>query len=680
MSLMIVALLLGAVTQPAPAQDDDKAEPPRTKLIAPGKPGLKPSSSGQAAARDDKQPKSAAPSRAQEPDAGDDDEEGRVPASSTIVVTARRLDSARTQVDAALGSTVYSLTNETIENRPGGETGSISDILAQAPGVTLSGKTLNVRGSPANQVRINNVIVPEAISDPADHLSSRLAQATRLVTGTLPAQFGFAPAGVISVTTKNGLYQHSGQAELFASSDGMVEPSVEWAGSAAATSLFASGSFEHDQTIVADADGNATHDRRDEIEGLGFADHVIDDDDRISMIIGGSRERHHFGATSIGAGSEESGDAYAVGTFQHSQNAFTVQASMFAGSASDKSRFSERTRDHRGTLGTQIDANLQLDPANTLRFGLLGNHSTVRELGLNDRVSASRTALATYVQDEWKITPAFTFNPGVRVEWLRGLQSAATVEPRASLVWQSEHGFTAHVGYARYASAPPIDEAASADLRDERDDYFDAGLQQRVGSLTLGLDAYSRSVRNYLAEHATIGSAVPTAFSFGSARIRGLELSATYSHGPLSAWANLAFAHARARTIIGGTALFSPEILAAASMHYVPLASERPATASGGMTWRLGKLSLSGDLLVSSGAVRTLQTSEPNESRHSAYGLLGLAGVYHVRIADRPADIRLDLTNLTNGRYVASDAANLEGGWTRRGRGRAVTIGFEQGF
>lgn len=680
MSLIIVALLLGSVTQPAPAQEGDQAEPPRTRLLAPGKPGPKPSSNGQATARNDEQPKSAAPSRAQEPDAGDDDEEGRVPASSTIVVTARRLDSARTQIDAALGSTVYSLTNETIENRPGGETGSISDILAQAPGVTLSGKTLNVRGSPANQVRINNVIVPEAISDPADHLSSRLAQATRLITGTLPAQFGFAPAGVISVTTKNGLYQHAGQAELFVSSDGMLEPSLEWAGSAAATSLFASGSFEHDRSVVTDAEGNSTHDRRNEIEGFGFADHVIGNDDRISMIIGGSREHHRFGATSISAGSEESSDAYLVGTFQHSKDRFAVQASLFAGIASDQSRFSEETRDRRGTFGTQIDASLQLDTAHTLRFGLLGSRSTVRELDLSDRVSAGRTPLAVYAQDEWKITPALTLNPGARVEWLRGVQSAATIEPRASVVWQSVHGFTAHVGYARYASAPPLGEQGAANLRDERDDYFDAGLQQRVGSLTLGLDAYSRSVRNYLAEHATIGSAVPTPFEFESARIRGVELSATYAHGPLTAWANLALTRARARTIFGGDALFPTETLAAASMHFVPLASERPVTASGGLMWRLGKLNLSGDLLASSGAVRTLAAGQPNGSRYPGYGLLGLAALYHVRIADRPADLRLDLTNLTNAHYVTSDAANLEGGWTRRGRGRAVTIGIEQGF
>jgi hypothetical protein len=89
---------------------------------------------------------------------------------------------------------------------------------------------------------------------------------------------------------------------------------------------------------------------------------------------------------------------------------------------------------------------------------------------------------------------------------------------------------------------------------------------------------------------------------------------------------------------------------------------------------------LSGDVLVSSGAVRTLDVLRPNGSRYPPYALTGLAAVYHARIAGRPSDLRLDITNLTDVRYVTSDAANVEGGWTRRGRSRAITIGIEQGF
>lgn len=217
-------------------------------------------------------------------------------------------------------------------------------------------------------------------------------------------------------------------------------------------------------------------------------------------------------------------------------------------------------------------------------------------------------------------------------------------------------------------------------LADEHDDYVDAGIQQKLGSLTLGLDAYRRSTRNYLATHEMPGSAVSTPFAFRRARIEGVELSATYAHRTTSAWANLSLARAKGRTIVGGDRFFAAATIATASVRFVPLEGDRPVTISAGLTQRLDELSLSADMLISSGAVRTPDALNPNGSRHSAYALLGLAAVYHARIFDRGSDIRLDLTNLTNAHEVTSDATALEGGWTRRGRGRGVTIGIEQGF
>lgn len=648
MSVLFAALLLGAATPPPPDDDDSRARAP-------------------SAARRD-----------QEDD--DDEDEGKAQPSSPIIVTAHKLDSARTQVEASLGATSYSLTNDAIENRPGGETGRIADILMQAPGVTLSGKTLNVRGSPADQVRINGVIVPEAIPDPADLISSRLAETTRLITGTLPAQFGFAPAGVISITTKNGLYKHGGEAELFGGSDGMVEPAFEWAGSAGATSLFASGELEHGRSQVGDAVGNVTTDRRTGVDGLGFADHVIDQHDRISFLFGGSRERHRFGETAAGAGTEANDNGYAVAAYQHSDSEFSLQAALFGGLANDSARLNERTDERRGSWGAQIDASEIVGTSTTLRFGLLATRSTARERDLTGLgSSAARTSLGLYAQDEWKLAPSLTLNGGARLEWLRGLNSSAVVEPRVSLVGQPARGLTAHIGYARYASAPSLGDEGKS-LPDELDDYLDAGVQQQLGAFTLGLDAYTRTVHNLVLEHQPLGSVLATAFEFERGRMEGVELASTFARGATTAWANLSFSKARGRTILGGAGLFDPASLLAASRHYVALASDRPVSASGGFTRSFGKLTLGADVLLSSGAVRTLSVSDPNGSRRSAYALLGLSAVYHARIVERPADVRVDLTNLTNVHYATSDAANLEGGWTYWGRRRAITIGIEQTF
>jgi hypothetical protein len=682
MALLIAACLLAIDAEPAAGGDAAGARaaaPPATAAASGGRPPRVRRAPAEAPDKGDEEQASSKPS----PGAGDEDdeEEGRAQPASAILVTAHRLDAARTRIDAALGATVYSLTNDAIENRPGGETGNLSEILAQAPGVTLSGPTINIRGAPANQVRINDVIVPEAIPDPADLISSRLAETTRLISGTLPAQFGFAPAGVISVTTKNGLYQHGGEAEMFAGSSGMIEPAFEWAGSAAQTSLFASGELEHDRTPLADVAGARAGDRRTRIDGLGFADHIIGSGDRLSVIFGGSRERHRIGETSIPAGSETNENGYGVAAYQHSAGGFTVQGALFAGTAADEAQFGSTTRESRTSWGTQIDASQELDEANVLRFGLLATRSTARELDLGGRAAHdSRTSLAVYGQDEWKPARSVTFVPGARLEWLDGTGSAPTLEPRANLVWEWRGGLTFHAGYARYAAPPPVGEASAATLPDERDDYFDAGVQRKVGSLTLGLDAYRRIARNYLTEQRTPGSATPIAFGFRRGRIEGVELSGTYSSGSTSAWANVSFARAEGQTIVGGEGLFPVETIAAAAAKYVPLASERPVTVSAGLTQRIGDLSLGGDALLSSGAVRTLDPAKPNGGRHSPYALLGLAAVYHARIAARPADLRLDLMNLGNLHGPSTDASSLEGGWTRPNQGRSITIGIEQRF
>src|SRR4051794_19455179 len=254
--MLEIALLLGGLGSPPPPGDLTG-----TTFAAPAAPAP-------AGDDDDRRARlrsAARPQREQAhvgKDEDQDEEEGRVQPSSAIVVTGHALDAARTGIDAALGATVYSLTNETIEERPGGETGSLSEILSQAPGAALSGDALVIRGARRSQVRINELIVPEAVSDPADLLSARLAATTRLMTGTLPAQFGFAPAGVISVTTKSGLYQHGGQAELFAGSGGMIEPALEYSGSVEGASLFASGSLEGGRSIVRHAGGAEGRDAR----------------------------------------------------------------------------------------------------------------------------------------------------------------------------------------------------------------------------------------------------------------------------------------------------------------------------------------------------------------------------------------------------------------------------------
>ncbi len=610
-----------------------------------------------------------------------DDEEGVQPATQ-IVVTAHKLDAARTTIDAELGATAYSLDNSTIENRPGGETGSVGTILGQTPGVGLSASGLTIRGSSAVQVRINNVVVPEAISDPADRLSSRFAATTRVITGTLPAQFGFAPGGIVSITTKNGLYQHGGQLEVFAGNHGMVEPALEWSGSTGSTSLFGSGSYETGTSQLTDLAGRTADDHRREFGALAFADHVINDQNRISAIFGGSSLRDTVGATSLGAGVTGDDSIYGVGTWQHSTSSLTLQSSLFFGQSLTRANLVNRQRRLSTTMGTQIDSSYRLDGANTIRAGLFVNRQLRgQSTAATGQDRLQRTSLAVYLQDQLQLTPQLTFNAGARTNWLRGTGSSAVLEPRASLVWSGASGLSVHAGYASYSTAPSIEAVQSASvLANERDDYFGAGVQQKLGAVTLGVDGYLRNARNLIVERSTPGSLEPQAFAFRRGRFSGVEISATYAARTVNAWANLSVAHSRGSGLLAPPGLFPAATFEAVGNRWISLSSERPVSGSAGLTWHLERLALGADVAAGSGAIMTMAPGQPNGARAPAYASFGLSAVYHLHLLGRPADLRFDLTNLTDIRYLTNYAANLEGGWTRRNVGRSVMIGIEQSF
>src|SRR5262249_43186490 len=132
----------------------------------------------------------------------DDDDRAAAPVTE-LVVTARRLDIARAAVEPSLGASSYAISNDVVENRPGGESANLVHVLLQMRGVAQSGASeLRVRGEAGLQYRINNVIIPEGFTDLADTLRARFADNVALVTGALPAQYGLQVGGVVNITSK----------------------------------------------------------------------------------------------------------------------------------------------------------------------------------------------------------------------------------------------------------------------------------------------------------------------------------------------------------------------------------------------------------------------------------------------------------------------------------------------
>ena len=121
-----------------------------------------------------------------------------------------KLDVARNQIVPDLGATTYTVSQAQIAALPGGDNAPFNQVLLRTPGMvqdSAANGDLHLRGEHANiQYRINDVLLPEGISGFGQELGTRFVDSARLITGSLPAQYGFRTAGIVDIHTKSGAF------------------------------------------------------------------------------------------------------------------------------------------------------------------------------------------------------------------------------------------------------------------------------------------------------------------------------------------------------------------------------------------------------------------------------------------------------------------------------------------
>jgi len=434
-----------------------------------------------------------------------------------VVVTAKRLDDARDAILPALGASDYKINRKILESQPGGVDRSLVQVLVQAPGVTLdSYGSVHVRNEHGNlQYRLNGVIVPESISGFGATFDPRIAESVDLLTGTLPAQYGYRTSGVVSLKTRAAGFENGGDISFYGGSRRNLEPSASVHGSSGGLSYFASGSYLENDLGVENpiASRNAIHDRTRQYRGFGYVSDILSDSSRITAFGGTSigyfqipnnpgqpgaftlNGRSNFDSATLDQNQREV-THYGVVAYQYAGGGFNVQVAPFV-------RFSQTrfTPDPQGgdliltgvadrsllsslTAGVQVDGSDKLSDSHTLRFGLFFQNERTRSsvqsrvfpvdadgdqtsdvpLSITDKGGHSGQLYGIYLQDEWSLAPTLTLNYGARFDAVRAYTREQQVSPRINMVWKPVKGTTFHIGYARNFTPPPQELIAAPTL------------------------------------------------------------------------------------------------------------------------------------------------------------------------------------------------------------------------
>ena len=130
------------------------------------------------------------------------------------------LNQARSQLQPSLGAIVYDFSRKTVEIMPQGDNSPFGQLLVQAPGVALDRVgQIHVRGDHNEvQYRLDGVQLPEGLSVFGQALQTRFAHFLSLITGALPAQYGFLQAAVIDITTTSGTTDPGGEISIYGGS------------------------------------------------------------------------------------------------------------------------------------------------------------------------------------------------------------------------------------------------------------------------------------------------------------------------------------------------------------------------------------------------------------------------------------------------------------------------------
>ncbi len=444
-------------------------------------------------------------------------QQAAITAAQAVEATTETLNKKRDDVILPkTGTNVYQMTQQDIDNIPGGANTQVDQVLLRAPGVTqdsAASGSFHLRNDHANvQFRINGILLPDGVTGFSQFIETSFIGSMALITGALPAQYGLHTTGLVDITTKTGAALGGGSVSVYGGSRQSLTPSFEYGGVTGQTEYFAAGRFQttnlglENPTSAADA----IHDHAEIGKFFAYTSTLVDEFTRLMTITGMSNAKYQIPAnpgqpccfmapnasnpmTAYGIGNSDSAainqnqyetNAFGVVAWQRSVENVDVQLSYFSrynsihfvpdpvgdlllnGIASDV---------YRSTFenGISGDGAYRINEIHTIRAGFFasGDQSQIKTAGtvepldsngnsidapftVNDGSNKFGWLLGGYLQDEWKLTDKLTMNYGSRFDQMIAYVDKNQVSPRINFTYKPFWGTTFHAGYARYFTPP----------------------------------------------------------------------------------------------------------------------------------------------------------------------------------------------------------------------------------
>jgi hypothetical protein len=441
------------------------------------------------------------------------------PIELPVVTVVGHLDQDREEIIPSLGATVYTIGPQEIQDLAQGDNVPVSKLVLRLPGVSqdsAASGSFHVRDEHANvQYRIDDVYIPESITSFGSQFSTIFADHVDLITGALPAQYGFRESGVLDIHTKSGAFNEGGDVEMYGGSHATLNPSFQYGGAQGKLNYYFSGSYLQNDLGIENSTSSARaiHDDTDQYRGFMYLSYLIDDTSRLSLIAGEAYNQYQIpntpgqapavdgtgapfvipGAATFNSSnlneSQREQNNFKVLAYQKTIDDFNFQLSLFNSySAVDFNPDSLGDLTFNGVSGTldravlssgvEFNGSYNLTDTHTLRGGFLlnaqsgsqrANTTVIPEDPFTgaqsgppetffDHDTISACSYGVYLQDEWKITRALTLNYGGRLDFYQSsLIRQNQLSPRINASYQIDKATSLHGGYASYFTPPPVE-------------------------------------------------------------------------------------------------------------------------------------------------------------------------------------------------------------------------------